>query len=133
MAEIGAAVKIAISNIALTAYDHAEELGRLTELGISAVEVAPSRVWENSWDGVGPGNIAAYRRAVERAGLSVVGLHSLFYDHPELGLFRDADGRRPTLDFLTHLSGMCRDLGGRSLIWGSGRRRDSLVAGSACG
>ena len=114
--------KLAVSNIALSAYDHAAELGRLTDLGLSGVEVAPSRVWRDTWHGLTPALVAAYRRDVEAAGLGVVGLHSLFYDHPELGLFRDAETRARSLDFLVHLSAVCRDLGGRTLIWGGGRR-----------
>lgn len=117
---------LAVSNIALTAYDHVAELGRLPELGLAALEVAPSRVWKDTWQGLTPDRVAAYRRVVDGAGLRVVGLHSLFYDHPELGLFRDAETRARSLDFLVHLSAVCRDLGGRTLIWGGGRRRDTV-------
>ena len=123
--------KLAVSNIALTAYDHAAELGRLLELGLSGVEVAPSRVWRDTWHGLTAQMVAAYRRDVEGAGLGVVGLHSLFYDHPELGLFRDAETRARSLDFGVHLSAVCRDLGGRTLIWGGGRRRGDVGAAAA--
>lgn len=70
--------------------------------------------------------MTAYREAVEGAGLRVVGLHSLLYDQPGLALFGDDDQRRRTMDFMEHLSAVCRDLGGRTLIWGSGRKRGSL-------
>ena len=123
--------KLAVSNIALTAYDHTAELGRLPELGLSGLEVAPSRVWRDTWHGLTPAMVAAYRRDVEAAGLQVVGLHSLFYDHPELGLFRDAETRARSLDYLVHLSAVCRDLGGRTLIWGGGRRRGDVGAAAA--
>ena len=63
--------------------------------------------------------VRAYRRDVEAAGLRVVGLHSLFYDHPELGLFRDAERRDRSLDFLVHLSAVCRDLGGADVDLGA--------------
>ena len=116
------------SNIALTAYGHDGELGRLAEMGLGGIEVAPSRIWHDTWHGLTAADVAAYRQAIENAGLSVVGLHALFYDHPELGLFRDAEGRRQTLEFLEHLSAVCRDLGGRTLIWGGGRRRGDVPA-----
>lgn len=72
--------------------------------------------------------VEKYRRAVEASGLTVVGLHSLFWQVPELGLFREASARVRTLDFLQDLSALCRDLGGRTLIYGSApaRRRGSL-------
>ncbi|CAA7612585.1 sugar phosphate isomerase/epimerase [Magnetospirillum sp. SS-4] len=121
-------MKFAVSNIALTAHDHLAELERLAPLGVTGLEVAPSRVWKDGWDAAG---IAAYRRAVEAAGLTVVGLHSLFFDRPHLGLFKDPASRAETLDFMVALSALCRDLGGRTLIYGGGRRRGELPATEA--
>ncbi len=119
-------MKHAISNIALTAYRHADELSRLAALGLDGIEVAPSRVWENTWDGLDAVQVSTYRRQVESAGLEVVGLHSLLFDHPELELFGDRDHRDRLLEFFVHLSAVCRDLGGRTLIWGGGRRRGKV-------
>ncbi len=125
--------KSAVSNIALPAYDHREELRRLPGLGIEGLEVAPSRVWRDTWHGLKPADVGRYRRQVETAGLRIIGLHSLFWDQPKLGLFRGPDVGARTLDFLTHLSALCRDLGGRTLIYGSGpaRRRGALSLESA--
>ncbi len=103
----------------MPAFEHADEMRRLPEMGFDGIEVAPSRVWKDTWHGLGPTDVEAYRKTVEDAGLSVIGLHSLFFDHPELGMFRGIDVRERTLDFLVHLSGLCRDLGGRTLIYGS--------------
>ena len=124
-------IRHAVSNIALPPYEHAAELARLGALGLEGLEVAPSRVWQDTWQGLTPEMVAAYRRDVEGAGLRVVGLHSLFYDHPELGLFRDAATRARSFDFLVHLSAVCRDLGGRTLIWGGGRRRGDVPEAAA--
>lgn len=117
-------MKFAVSNIALSAFDHAAELERLPALGLSGLEVAPSRVWKDTWPGPAPAQVAAYRRQAEAAGLDVIGLHSIFYDHPELGLFRDRETRSRTMEFMEHLSAVCRDLGGRTIIYGGGRRRN---------
>lgn len=116
----------AVSNIALTAFDHLDELPKVAGLGISGIEIAPSRIWQDTWQGLSAADIDVYRRALEAAGLEAVGLHSLFFDHPDLGLFRDPAGRAKTLDFLVHLSAMCRDLGGTTLVWGGGRQRNDL-------
>jgi sugar phosphate isomerase/epimerase len=113
-------VRVAISNIALPEYAHERELNQLGALGLAAIEVAPSRVWREM---PAPAEVARYRRAVEGAGLAVVGLHSLFYHHPELGLF---ERREDTLRFLVELSALCRDLGGRTLVWGGGRKRGAV-------
>lgn len=124
-------MRFAVSNIALSAYDHARELAALPALGIEAVEVAPSRVWRDTWKGLSDADVAAYRRRIESAGLDVVGLHSLFYDQPALGLFKAPAERAESLEFLVHLSKVCRDLGGRTMIWGVGRRRGSVPLDAA--
>lgn len=126
-------MKCAVSNIALSEYDHARELHALPELGLEGLEVAPSRVWRDTWQGLTPDMVAAYRRVVEGAGLQVVGLHSLFWDQRDLGLFRDGEAVARTLEFLVHLSGVCRDLGGRTLIYGSAwaRNRNGLPMAEA--
>lgn len=123
--------RFAVSNIALTAYDHIEELSRVADLGFQGLEVAPSRVWRDTWRGLTNQQVAAYRRHVETAGLSVIGLHSLLFNQPDLGLFEESATRARTLDFLVHLSEVCRDLGGRSLIYGGGRRRNGTAAADA--
>ena len=77
-------MKLASSNIALTTYDHIAQLKPLADMGISGIEIAPSRVWRDTWKGLKASDVSAYRRAIETAGLDVVGLHSLFYDQPDL-------------------------------------------------
>lgn len=124
-------MKAAISNIALPAYDHAGLLPEVAAIGYMGIEVAPSRVWQDTWHGLKNADVAAYRKAVEDAGLGVVGLHSLVFDHPELQLFGDVESVTATLEFMAHLSGLCRDLGGRTLIWGGGRRRGDVSAEDA--
>ena len=70
---------------------------------------------------------------VENSGLKVIGIHSLFFDQPHLGLFRGPDIRKNTIKFLIHLSNICADLGGKFLVFGSpqARKRDSLSINSA--
>lgn len=124
-------IKYAISNIALTAYDHSSELMQLGDLGITGLEVAPSRQWNDTWHDLDNRKVNTYRQEIERAGLKAVGLHSLFFDQPNLGLFKDPEARAQSLDFLEHLSKVCRDLGGRTLIYGGGRRRGDLPPNQA--
>lgn len=120
-------MRLSVSNIGLSPFEHGNELERLPDMGFTGLEVAPSRVWQDTWRGLGPSDVSAYRRQVEQAGLDVVGLHSLLFDHPELGLFDSTDARSALFDFFVHLSGVCRDLGGKTLIWGGGRRRGPVA------
>ena len=116
-------MKLAASNIALKSYDHLDDFHRLAAMGLTGLEVSPSRAREDWWHGLKPSAVDAYRTAAESAGLRVVGLHTLFWQQPDLGLFRATDARAQTLDYLTHMSRLCADLGGRSLVFGSGRAR----------
>ena len=124
-------MRYAVSNIALPAFDHWKELPQVAALGYAGIEIAPSRIWHETWKELKASDVAQYGRALEEAGLEAVGLHSLFYDHPALGLFRDPARRTASLEFLTHLSTVCRDLGGRTLIWGGGRKRGAVQANEA--
>lgn len=119
-------MKFAVSNIALSPYDHIKEINQLAAMGLEGLEVAPSRVWKDTFEGLAAAQVSAYGKKIKDAGLKVVGLHSLLFDHPELGLFRDQETRGSTMDFMVHLSGVCRDLGGRTLIYGGGRHRNEL-------
>ncbi|MGJ3259880.1 MAG: sugar phosphate isomerase/epimerase family protein [Rhodospirillales bacterium] len=123
--------EFALSNIALPAYDHTGDLPALAAIGYTGIEVAPSRVWQDTWHGLTGTDVADYRKALEAAGLEVIGLHSLVFDHPELQLFGDGESVAATQDFMVHLSGVCRDLGGRTLIWGGGRKRGDVPAADA--
>ena len=119
-------MKFSASNIALTPYQHEAELQALSKMGLDGLEVAPSRVWKDTWKGLTVTDVASYRRKVESANLKIVGLHSLFYDHPDLSMFGDKETRDKTLEFMIHLSKLCRDLGGQTLIYGGGRQRGDV-------
>ncbi len=114
-------MKLAASNIALPAWDHVHLLPRLPELGIKGLEISPSRAWDVSWNEVTAQDVTAYRQAAETAGLEVVGLHGLLYDHPELGLFREPEIVKRTADALVGISAICRDLGGKTLVLSGNR------------
>ena len=122
-------MKFAASNIALPAYDHASELRQMRQLGLEGIEIAPSRIWRETWKDLSFDAVTLYRKQIEVAGLKTVGLHSLFFDHPELGLFCSDEHHFETLDFMVHLSMVCRDLGGKTLIYGGGRKRGITLCG----
>lgn len=120
-------MKLAVSNLTLPAFDHLAHLPRLRALGIDGIEIAPDHTWSRPrWGkGFSSAELGAYHRAVQGAELKVVGLHALLGGRPELGLFEDADTRHHTVEHLVHLSAVCRDLGGHTLIL-DGRWRHDL-------
>jgi sugar phosphate isomerase/epimerase len=124
-------MKFAASSFALPAFDHIDLLPGLRPLGLTGLEVVPSRTWRDSWWGLTARDVATYRYAVDQAGLEIIGLDGLLTDRPDLGLFKGAEAEAQTADFLVHLSEVCRDLGGRTLIWGGHRWRGDLSAEQA--
>lgn len=119
-------MRLAVSTIGLPAHSHVGLLPALAQMGYEGIEVAPSRIWRDTWKGLTATQVAAYGTAITDAGLSVVGLHSLFFDQPDLGLFKGPEAFHRTVSFTRHLSAVCRDLGGRTLIYGGGRRRGGM-------
>lgn len=122
-------MKLAISNLALPAFDHGPLLPRLRELGVSGLEVAPAHTWAGGAPDAAA--VTAYRQTADAAGLEIVGLHALLDDRPGLGLFQGDEVQRRAIDTLVQLSAVCRDLGGRTLTFGAGRRRGDLPARTA--
>lgn len=119
--------KFALSNTALPAYHHGGLLPQVRSLGFTGLEVAPGRVWADVERDATPAAVQAYRRSVEDAGLAVVGLHALLEGQPQLGLLRDGEAAQRSEDYLVRLSAICRDLGGQTLILGSGRELNGVA------
>jgi sugar phosphate isomerase/epimerase len=121
-------MKLSVSNISLPPLKHKAYLGKIRDLGVESIEIAPSRRWKNTWHGLKAKDVQNYRQEIEGAGLTVCGLHSLFFDQPDLSIFGNQKTRERTRSFLIHLSQICRDLGGRTLIFGSpsARNRDQI-------
>jgi sugar phosphate isomerase/epimerase len=112
-------LKFAVSNIGLRPFDHLDDLPALAATGFEGLEVALSRVWKDDWNYPKAVDVEAYRHSVESTGLSVVGLHSLFWERPDFTMFGETGIVARTMDFLAQLSAVCRDLGGKTLIYGS--------------
>lgn len=121
-------MKLSVSNISLPPLKHKKYFSKIRDLGVESIEIAPSRKWENTWHGLKAREVHIYRQEIEEAGLKVCGLHSLFFDQPKLSIFGNQKIREQTQSFIIHLSEVCRDLGGKTLIFGSpsARRRNSF-------
>ena len=65
-------MKFAVSNIALPPYSHFKELVKLGKMGLQGIEVAPSRVWKETWKGLSAKMVTQYRADVERQEKSEV-------------------------------------------------------------
>jgi len=125
-------MKLAVSHIGWPVEKNEEILPRLIEEGVEGLEIAPSKLWEDTWN-ISFFQVENLRKEVERYGLKIVGLHALLYDHPELCLFKGKDAEIKSVDFLAGLGKLCSDLGGKTLVFGSGpnRRRGQIPVENA--
>jgi sugar phosphate isomerase/epimerase len=116
----------AVANRALPRGHHAEYLPELAALGYEGVEVVAAATWDDCWHGPSAGEVACYARQLRRSGLQPLGVRVSLDDHPGLSLLGDEDERKRTEAYLAHLSAVCRDLGGRTLVVSEGRFRGEL-------
>lgn len=111
-------MRLAFSNLALPAFNHLDLLHEMRALGVEGLEIAPDHTWPRPHFGKGfdSRQVTTFAQCAQLAGLQILGLHALLGGRPEYGIFDDADIRHHTVEHLVHLSEICRDLGGRTLI-----------------
>jgi D-psicose/D-tagatose/L-ribulose 3-epimerase len=92
-------------------------------LGYDGLEIAPFTL-SDAPEKIATAEAARIRRVVEASGLVVTGLHWLLVKPDGLSLTDpDAALRKRTLDVMTHLIGLCAELGGSVLVHGSPKQR----------
>ena len=79
-------MKISISNLAWGKTPLNEIIPKLAEAGIHGIEVAPTAIWPDL-NNVRDKDLLEFKRQLEDYNLSVSGIQSLLYSHPELQLF----------------------------------------------
>ncbi len=112
---------LSISNIAWTADEDEAALRLLAELGVSALEVAPTRIWP-SLDAVPEGAGSAVAASLRRQGFQVVSFQAILFGKPDLLLF-DQASRPHLLDYLGRVADLCADMGAKSMVFGAPKNR----------
>jgi sugar phosphate isomerase/epimerase len=109
-------MKRAASNLLMPVFDHFSHLPRLAERGIAGLEVAPFHTWPDAQKSITASDVKIYRRAAEVAGLEIIGLHGLTKDPLQIEQLGASPYRARIMAQFIHLSKVCRDLGGHTLI-----------------
>lgn len=116
-------MRIALCNEVVAAKSFAEQCAFAAALGYDGLEIAPFTLGEEPHL-LGPTQRTAIRRAVEGAGLTVVGLHWLLVTPKGLSITDpDAAVRTKTLEVLRRLIDLCAELGGKVMVHGSPAQR----------
>lgn len=116
-------MRISLCNEVLSPLPLAAQCALAAELGYDGLELAPFTLNDDPLV-LSKTQRRAIRRTVEKAGLSVTGLHWLLVAPKGLSL-TDADAaiRARTLQAMRDLCQLCADLGGRYLVHGSPAQR----------
>jgi sugar phosphate isomerase/epimerase len=116
-------LKFGLCNEMFQGWPIEDALAYAAELGCDGVEIAPYSLAE-SLDALSSGRRSAIRRAAERAGVEILGLHWLLVKPEGLSInCPDAAVRARTAEYMRALIRLCADLGGRLLIHGSPGQR----------
>lgn len=117
-------MKFAICNELYVDWPMDQAFAHAAGLGYTGVEIAPFTINTNAFD------ISAERRnqvreTAEANGLEVIGLHWLLAKTDGLHLTSDdSDVRKRTGQYVCELARLCRDLGGKVMVFGSPPQRN---------
>ncbi len=112
-----------ISNIAWPQNDERWVLEKLQQRNWNAIEVAPSKVWED-FRKIPSKERKYYKQNIEEYHLNICSLHSLFWGIQGARLFGAQQEQQAFKDYLKELVDLAADLGSRVLILGSPAVRD---------
>ena len=116
-------MRIALCNEVLAGMPLERQCEYAARLGYNGLEIAPFTLSDTP-EKISTAEAARIRRIVESSGLVVTGLHWLLIKPDGLSLTDpDATLRKRTLDVMTHLIGLCAELGGSVLVHGSPKQR----------
>lgn len=117
-------MKFAICNETFADWPHGRAFEFARQCGYTGIEIAPFTLHDDVRQ-ITAEQRRDLRRAAENAELEVVGLHWLLAKTEGLHLTSpDAEVRRRTAEYLGDLARLCRDLGGRVMVFGSPQQRN---------
>lgn len=111
-----------MSNIAWSAEQDALVAELMQACGISGLEVAPTRLWNDPLS-VSDGEIEACLGFWSTHGIRVVAMQALLFGRPELRLFDSDAVRAQMLDYLDGIMALASRLGVGQLVFGSPKNR----------
>jgi D-psicose/D-tagatose/L-ribulose 3-epimerase len=116
-------MRIALCNEVLAGMPLEQQCATAAALGYDGLEIAPFTL-SDAPEKITTAEAAKIRATVESSGLVVTGLHWLLVKPEGLSLTDpDAAVRARTLAMMTHLVGLCAELGGAVLVHGSPKQR----------
>jgi D-psicose/D-tagatose/L-ribulose 3-epimerase len=116
-------LNLSVSNIAWPPEVDEEALDVLRNAGITALEVAPTRLWPH-WVGASAAAAAEAARHFARRGFHVSSLQAILFGKPECRLFGSDNDRQLLFDHLTFCADLASGLGASHLVFGAPKNRE---------
>lgn len=111
-------MKLAVSNIAWPIDLNRQMYKNLQDLGIEALEIAPTKIWPDIY-AADQTSVQDFLIEIQSYNLKVCGFHSLLYGTENLSIFAKNEDRIKTINYLKKLAELCHLTGGKTLVFGS--------------
>lgn len=115
-------MKLAVSNIAWTNEEEKEVAGLLRDLGVTYIEIAPTKKWSDPTQAP-DSEVEAYKAFWQSYGIEIVAFQSMLFTRPDLKIFEDAANRAETLKYLQDFTVLAGKMGARAMVFGSPKNR----------
>lgn len=117
---------LAVSNIAWTNEEEPAIAKKLQELGITKVEIAPTKRWDDPTKAT-PEQIAEYINWWKQYEIDIVAFQSMLFARPDLKIFESKDLRDEALEYLSQFLRLAGVMGAKRLVFGSPKNRQRGV------
>jgi sugar phosphate isomerase/epimerase len=116
-------VKLAVSNIAWSSTLESDAIHALQSLGVTAVELAPTRPWPD-WVGASVENAAILQKDYSARGIAIPSMQAILFGKPNCKLFGTDSERVDLVEHLRFCADLAAALGAHSLVFGAPKNRD---------
>ncbi len=116
-------MKLVISNIAWTNEEEAKIAELLQRIGVTYVEVAPTKQWQDPTTEASTAALAVYKTFWAGYGIEIVAFQSMLFNRPDLKIFESEALRKETLEYLQRFIALAPQLGAGVMVFGSPKNR----------
>jgi sugar phosphate isomerase/epimerase len=120
-------MNLAVSNIAWKNEEEEVVAGLMQELGLSFVEVAPTKLWDDPTK-ASDEELLAYKDFWSNYGIKIVAFQSMLFGREHLTIFDDESTRNKTKQYLKDFIVVAQKMGATRMVFGSpkNRQRNSM-------
>lgn len=115
-------MKLAVSNIAWSKEEEADVAALLKELGVTYIEVAPTKQWQDPTLATDE-ELQNYKDFWQSYGIEIVAFQSMLFNRPDLKIFEDESLRNETREYLNKFISIAPKLGAGVMVFGSPKNR----------